>query len=151
MNISWILANTCFIVLMCSIVSCKENHGDPNESPIASFLVVLNAKKYRSPDELYSRVVQLVREFQELSSKANLVEYPGEMHLAPDISILPLRKEDVSIQAYRLDYYASTRHVSVAPHRAFAVNQERSEEHTSELQSLTNLVCRLLLEKKKTK
>ena len=25
----------------------------------------------------------------------------------------------------------------------------RSEEHTSELQSLTNLVCRLLLEKKK--
>src|SRR5437016_6680261 len=29
----------------------------------------------------------------------------------------------------------------------FLVN--RSEEHTSELQSLTNLVCRLLLEKKK--
>src|SRR5438093_9648218 len=28
---------------------------------------------------------------------------------------------------------------------------ERSEEHTSELQSLTNLVCRLLLEKKKQK
>src|SRR5258706_6454958 len=29
--------------------------------------------------------------------------------------------------------------------------EERSEEHTSELQSLTNLVCRLLLEKKKKK
>src|SRR5438046_6880281 len=28
--------------------------------------------------------------------------------------------------------------------------RSRSEEHTSELQSLTNLVCRLLLEKKKT-
>src|SRR5438046_4674534 len=28
---------------------------------------------------------------------------------------------------------------------------DRSEEHTSELQSLTNLVCRLLLEKKKRK
>src|SRR5437016_13427414 len=28
-------------------------------------------------------------------------------------------------------------------------SQERSEEHTSELQSLTNLVCRLLLENKK--
>src|SRR5438093_13779476 len=27
--------------------------------------------------------------------------------------------------------------------------ENRSEEHTSELQSLTNLVCRLLLEKKK--
>src|SRR5437016_8024236 len=30
-----------------------------------------------------------------------------------------------------------------------AALQSRSEEHTSELQSLTNLVCRLLLEKKK--
>src|SRR5438093_5902555 len=29
--------------------------------------------------------------------------------------------------------------------------EQRSEEHTSELQSLTNLVCRLLLEKKKKK
>src|SRR5437016_11971209 len=28
-------------------------------------------------------------------------------------------------------------------------DHSRSEEHTSELQSLTNLVCRLLLEKKK--
>src|SRR5256885_14149389 len=30
-------------------------------------------------------------------------------------------------------------------------NMERSEEHTSELQSPCNLVCRLLLEKKKNK
>src|SRR5688572_31274802 len=29
--------------------------------------------------------------------------------------------------------------------------QQRSEEHTSELQSQSNLVCRLLLEKKNTK
>src|ERR1022692_4305974 len=35
-------------------------------------------------------------------------------------------------------------------HRA-GQNQPRSEEHTSELQSPCNLVCRLLLEKKKTK
>src|SRR5258706_11660286 len=31
------------------------------------------------------------------------------------------------------------------------VGEAGSEEHTSELQSLTNLVCRLLLEKKKKK
>src|SRR5262249_58503948 len=31
----------------------------------------------------------------------------------------------------------------------FSNRAQRSEEHTSELQSLTNLVCRLLLEKKK--
>src|SRR5262249_57675364 len=34
--------------------------------------------------------------------------------------------------------------------RRVKVQGGRSEEHTSELQSLTNLVCRLLLEKKKT-
>src|SRR3989442_2285451 len=33
----------------------------------------------------------------------------------------------------------------------FAENDERSEEHTSELQSRPHLVCRLLLEKKKRK
>src|SRR5438046_3387747 len=35
--------------------------------------------------------------------------------------------------------------------RDHEVAGSRSEEHTSELQSLTNLVCRLLLEKKKKK
>src|SRR5258706_11394203 len=34
-------------------------------------------------------------------------------------------------------------------HQVVAIAVGRSEEHTSELQSLTNLVCRLLLEKKK--
>src|SRR5256885_10860045 len=34
--------------------------------------------------------------------------------------------------------------------RAHRVHVHRSEEHTSELQSPCNLVCRLLLEKKKT-
>src|SRR5258706_9906588 len=34
-------------------------------------------------------------------------------------------------------------------HRNRTRRGTRSEEHTSELQSLTNLVCRLLLEKKK--
>ena len=38
---------------------------------------------------------------------------------------------------------------SILLHEAFAFSV-RSEEHTSELQSRTNLVCRLLLEKKKT-
>src|SRR3712207_8334799 len=33
----------------------------------------------------------------------------------------------------------------------FPMNEERSEEHTSELQSRQYLVCRLLLEKKKQK
>src|SRR5256886_13004194 len=34
-------------------------------------------------------------------------------------------------------------------HESFGEGTNRSEEHTSELQSQSNLVCRLLLEKKK--
>src|SRR5690606_40739705 len=41
---------------------------------------------------------------------------------------------------------ASLRH---SPPEAAGLNRPRSEEHTSELQSRENLVCRLLLEKKK--
>src|SRR5690606_32521049 len=37
----------------------------------------------------------------------------------------------------------------IEPWRAAKVHPNRSEEHTSELQSRENLVCRLLLEKKK--
>src|SRR2546423_10441224 len=39
---------------------------------------------------------------------------------------------------------------SIEPSFARESPSERSEEHTSELQSLAYLVCRLLLEKKKT-
>src|SRR2546430_12622531 len=39
--------------------------------------------------------------------------------------------------------------VKRADEQAFAALNGRSEEHTSELQSQSNLVCRLLLEKKK--
>src|SRR5438093_9988608 len=40
--------------------------------------------------------------------------------------------------------------IDVGEPRLAGRGNRRSEEHTSELQSLTNLVCRLLLEKKKT-
>src|SRR5258708_14959640 len=39
---------------------------------------------------------------------------------------------------------------ALQPDNADAVDHKRSEEHTSELQSPDHLVCRLLLEKKKT-
>src|SRR5258705_9857096 len=44
-----------------------------------------------------------------------------------------------------------SRHVGAVANRSFGgiAEMERSEEHTSELQSLRHLVCRLLLEKKK--
>src|SRR2546430_11883585 len=46
---------------------------------------------------------------------------------------------------------SANRYGRLSPTRAEHVREElgRSEEHTSELQSQSNLVCRLLLEKKK--
>src|SRR2546427_1819732 len=44
---------------------------------------------------------------------------------------------------------ARASHGSLALDDLVAIAQLRSEEHTSELQSQSNLVCRLLLEKKK--
>src|SRR5947199_3728650 len=40
---------------------------------------------------------------------------------------------------------------SASPRKPRPTRRRRSEEHTSELQSLRHLVCRLLLEKKKTR
>src|SRR5260370_38881312 len=56
------------------------------------------------------------------------------------------------LHAQRLDQGdpVGRRHEGALRHRRRA-SEERSEEHTSELQSHLNLVCRLLLEKKKTK
>src|SRR2546426_11641862 len=42
-------------------------------------------------------------------------------------------------------------HADISHSRLVALGARRSEEHTSELQSPCNLVCRLLLEKKKKK
>src|SRR3989441_4131602 len=44
---------------------------------------------------------------------------------------------------------AGTADIGIIPSAAYASIPDRSEEHTSEVQSLAYLVCRLLLEKKK--
>src|SRR2546427_6867041 len=56
-------------------------------------------------------------------------------------SIAPETLEGVH-RFFKLDNYTQVIQPNVTP-------TERSEEHTSELQSQSNLVCRLLLEKKK--
>src|SRR5437016_9476945 len=51
--------------------------------------------------------------------------------------------------ASRIGAQAEPRTRALGNHFGRGTGHGRSEEHTSELQSLTNLVCRLLLEKKK--
>src|SRR5690242_21168848 len=57
----------------------------------------------------------------------------------------------VSTVWMKLDAACSDSCVPMSNHAAPRLNRSRSEEHTSELQSHVNLVCRLLLEKKKKK
>src|SRR5262245_64690546 len=52
---------------------------------------------------------------------------------------------------FRSDHIDSGRYKSPADFKGMKFAMNRSEEHTSELQSLRHLVCRLLLEKKKKK
>src|SRR5205814_6612786 len=64
----------------------------------------------------------------------------------------PARPENFQRRQARIEFLASPqfeRHLSL-PHLD-QFGDRRSEEHTSELQSLRHLVCRLLLEKKKKK
>src|SRR5437016_12108746 len=62
--------------------------------------------------------------------------------------LLPLGGEQLACEPQVRDGFGLDRGLE---HAVRVAAQVRSEEHTSELQSLTNLVCRLLLEKKKKK
>src|SRR5260370_21680455 len=63
------------------------------------------------------------------------------------------RIKDVAGVQKAMDVLGSQQNISLAAlarsRRVLFVEGDRSEEHTSELQSHLNLVCRLLLEKKK--
>src|SRR2546427_4342905 len=78
----------------------------------------------------------------------------GDTQTKPDLG--RLEAERVVNQGARMlmgsfDSGSTAAMVSVAQQKRvpFLVDIARSEEHTSELQSQSNLVCRLLLEKKK--
>src|SRR2546430_5783850 len=68
-----------------------------------------------------------------------------------DIDGLPHARDLVGVlyEAHRVR--AGAQVPDVAPREGELADPLRSEEHTSELQSQSNLVCRLLLEKKKKK
>src|SRR5256885_5690501 len=67
------------------------------------------------------------------------VDVPGfNQRIQERDAVLSRDVEDVRIEELEHD----------DPHLLIAAATERSEEHTSELQSPCNLVCRLLLEKK---
>src|SRR5699024_11872934 len=72
-------------------------------------------------------------------------------HLRPE-SFLPAHRPRSSCSiSHRLPRFPVTIPLPNAVERTWSRTRTRSEEHTSELQSRFDLVCRLLLEKKKKK
>src|SRR2546430_4533139 len=84
--------------------------------------------------------------------------YPLPLHAALPISTAPAGGQSVQYRSAAGVEYRAVQVRSPAPRapsppihatRSGSFSSARSEEHTSELQSQSNLVCRLLLEKKK--
>src|SRR5258706_11950290 len=72
-----------------------------------------------------------------------MIRRPPRSTLFPYTTLFRSLRKDCRVTSRRRDH-AADRQAARRHDHVF-----RSEEHTSELQSLTNLVCRLLLEKKK--
>src|SRR2546430_5098938 len=92
----------------------------------------MNIVVVESPAKAKTINKYLGRDYKVIASYGHIRDLP-----AKDGSVLP---DDDFTMSWEVDG-KSEKHI-----RAIA---ERSEEHTSELQSQSNLVCRLLLEKKK--
>src|SRR2546430_6640118 len=73
--------------------------------------------------------------------------YTLSLHDALPISCSRLAIRRRSASSIRMSVVGSRSSTSLMTY-SLATSPERSEEHTSELQSQSNLVCRLLLEKK---
>src|SRR5690242_21884107 len=97
---------------------------------------------------MMSMMVYVVKKLQSiaiffLKATTTTEIYTLSLHDALPISVVAI--------ASRQDPRRTTSFVGRLPRNETAVvERNRSEEHTSELQSHVNLVCRLLLEKKKT-
>src|SRR2546430_8095236 len=83
-----------------------------------------------------------------------MIRRPPRSPLFPYTTLFRSRERDLSS---RLRDRATTATEAIAADQSSSLSRSRrstelprSEEHTSELQSQSNLVCRLLLEKKKT-
>src|SRR2546425_3112648 len=80
-----------------------------------------------------------------------MIRRPPRSTLFPYTTLFRSQRSEFLLEHGQLDLVVERRDLKETLRRllAFFADQPRSEEHTSELQSLAYLVCRLLLEKKK--
>src|SRR2546430_13286854 len=97
---------------------------------------------------------KVLRFFFFFNDTATTEIYPLSLHDALPIfysTFVPARSAQLSVngEAATAAVFPMDRFGKPASSCCLAWSETRSEEHTSELQSQSNLVCRLLLEKKK--
>src|SRR5690606_40690914 len=81
-----------------------------------------------------------------------VIQIGGDFFISPSIYHIPIKNKSNNFRFMfiNLKFLCRCRRITKHPSAVKkALFRTRSEEHTSELQSRENLVCRLLLEKKK--
>src|SRR5437016_9704971 len=109
----------------------------PSDRPAAPIVIGTATDPYQ-PGERRFRVTRRILERLARCEGLNIGIITKSPLVARDIDVLQRIGERSDLQV----------HVSLTTVDVGIIRRLRSEEHTSELQSLTNLVCRLLLEKK---
>src|SRR2546425_3344881 len=102
------------------------------------------AELYTGAEEIIAEAIRGIRSKIFLVSKVlpSNASYKGTLR-ACDASLRRLKTDYLDV--YLLHWWSGSHPIG----ETMRAMEERSEEHTSELQSLAYLVCRLLLEKKK--
>src|SRR5688572_29695513 len=92
-----------------------------------------------------ARVAVVARDAARASDVAK--QLPGDGHKGYACDVADSAAVDALVKQVEADFGS----LDILVNNAGVTADNRSEEHTSELQSQSNLVCRLLLEKKKKK
>src|SRR5699024_11048553 len=90
----------------------------------------------------------VIEEAELTSFEENLMNMMNNSAIVYDVEV---NNEDIEDLQLTVDYYEKSEFVDQVVDMSTMVASERSEEHTSELQSRLDLVCRLLLEKQQRK
>src|SRR5262249_57787272 len=115
---------------------------------------MLAGRSYRTGAEGLRQLAQILAAEGARLERVDLPHDRGPGHVLHLMSLISPIADDLAVVYPPLAPVALMEMLGERGIRVVAVGTDeyetmRSEEHTSELQSLTNLVCRLLLEKKK--
>src|SRR5437899_10121607 len=115
-----------------------------------AMIVVSGGKIAREIGVARSTVWRWTQRLRELGVKVKSHPRAGyQIERVPDVLMPNMLRQRLANTPFRKRIYHFFK-IDSTNNLALHLGHERSEEHTSELQSLRHLVCRLLLEKKKS-